>query len=50
MLKRKARKVGKSLVVTIPDDIVRSMNIKNGEMNFKPTEKGKKYIGDMTPK
>ncbi len=23
---------------------------KNGEMNFKPTEKGKKYIGDMTPK
>ena len=31
MLKRKARKVGKSLVVTIPDDIVRSMDIKNGD-------------------
>ena len=31
MLKRKVRKVGKSLVVTIPADIVRSLDIKNGD-------------------
>jgi len=31
MLKRKARIVGESLVVTIPSDIVRSMDIKNGD-------------------
>ena len=31
MLKRKARTVGESLVVTIPVDIVRSMDIKNGD-------------------
>lgn len=37
MLKRKVRKVGRSLVVTIPSDIVRSMDIKNGdEMEIMP--------------
>ena len=31
MLKRKVRTVGKSLVVTIPSRIVRSLDIKNGD-------------------
>ena len=30
-MKRKARIVGESLVITIPADIVRSMDIKNGD-------------------
>ena len=45
MLKRKVRIVGKSLVITIPSDIVHSMDIKNGdEMEIIPDRFGELRI------